>query len=330
MAVLVCGGAGYVGSHTVTELILRGYDAIVVDSLETGHRESVWPGAKFYEGDLRDDFFMEKVFRENKITSVIDFAAFSLVGESVLNPMKYYENNFYGALCLLKQMLKMDVRHIVFSSTAATYGNPVSIPILETDPTEPINPYGETKLAVEKAFKWYDSAYGLKYAALRYFNVAGAHPSGKIGEDHRPETHLIPNVLRVAMGLDPAVKLFGGDYPTEDGTCVRDYIHATDLADAHILAMEKLVADDCSSIYNLGNGKGFSNKQIIEMAKDVTGKRIPVEMAPRRHGDPPVLVASSEKISRQLKWKPKFNTLDQIIQTAWQWHAAHPNGYGGK
>ncbi|MDR1558538.1 MAG: UDP-glucose 4-epimerase GalE [Clostridiales bacterium] len=326
-AVLVCGGAGYVGSHTAAELVERGYEIVVVDNLEKGHRDAVWPGARFYQGDLRDEEFMTSVFEKHRINSVVHFAAYSLVSESVESPVKYYENNVCGALTLLKAMMKANVYHIVFSSTAAAYGEPQSVPILESAPTLPINPYGETKLAVEKMFKWFDKAYGLKYAVLRYFNVAGAHPSGRIGEDHRPETHLIPTVLQTALGKIPKLKLFGDDYPTTDGTCVRDYIHATDLADAHILALEKLLKHNASMTYNLGNGKGFSNKEIVETAKAVTGKSIPVEIAPRRPGDPPELVASSEKIIRELGWRPRYNTLEQIIGTAWEWHSKHPDGY---
>jgi UDP-glucose 4-epimerase len=327
MAVLVCGGAGYVGSHAVAELVDRGYETIVADNLEKGHRAAVWPGGKFYKGDLRDAEFLDEIFAAHEIDTVIHFAAYSLVGESMENPMKYYENNVCGTLSLLKSMLKAGVKQIVFSSTAATYGEPVHVPLLESDPTDPINPYGETKLTVEKIFKWYDKAYGLKYAVLRYFNVAGAHPSGRIGEDHRPETHLIPKVLSVAMGKEPMLHVFGGDYPTPDGTCVRDYIHATDLADAHILAMEKLKSAHASATYNLGNGQGFSNMAIIKTAEKVTGKQIPFEISPRRPGDPPSLVASSDKIKAELGWKPKYNTLEQIISTAWQWHTQHPNGY---
>ncbi|MDR2650449.1 MAG: UDP-glucose 4-epimerase GalE [Clostridiales bacterium] len=326
-AVLVCGGAGYVGSHTVAELVERGYETIVADNLEKGHRDAVWPGARFYQGDLRDEEFLRRLFEKHKIGSVVHFAAYSLVSESVENPMKYYENNVCGGLTLLKAMIKANVYHIVFSSTAAVYGKPQNIPILESAPTLPINPYGETKLAVEKILKWFDNAYGLKYAVLRYFNVAGAHPSGRIGEDHRPESHLIPAVLLTALGKIPKLKLFGDDYPTPDGTCVRDYIHAADLADAHILTLEKLLEHNVSMIYNLGNGKGFSNKEIVETAGIITGKPIPVEIAPRRPGDPPELIASSEKIVKELGWRPRYNTLESIIGTAWEWHSKHPEGY---
>jgi len=281
----------------------------------------------FCRGDLRDEEFLNRVFQEHKIDSVIHFAAYSLVSESVERPAKYYENNVVGALSLLKAMMKADVHHIVFSSTAAVYGEPQNIPILETDSNLPINPYGETKLTIERMLKWFDAAYGVKYAALRYFNIAGAHPSGNIGEDHRPETHLIPNVLQAALGKIPRAKIFGDDYPTPDGTCIRDYIHATDLADAHILALNKLKEKNQSMTYNLGNGKGFSNKEIVETARAVTGKPIPMEIKPRRPGDPPELVASSDRIVKELGWQPHYNTLTQIIGTAWEWHSKHPDGY---
>ena len=315
------------GSHTVAELAQRGYETIVVDNLEKGHRDAIWPGAYFYEGDLRDEEFLCGVFAKHRINSVIHFAAYSLVLESVESPVKYYENNVYGALTLLKSMMKANVYHIVFSSTAAVYGKPQNIPILESDPVFPINPYGETKLAVEKMFKWFDNAYGLKYAVLRYFNVAGAHSSGKIGEDHRPETHLIPTVIQAALGKTPKLRIYGDDYPTPDGTCIRDYIHASDLADAHILALEKLIEKGRSMTFNLGNGKGFSNKEIVETAKMITGRPIPIEITARRPGDPPILIASSDKISRELGWQPRYNTLEQIIGTAWEWHSKHTDGY---
>jgi len=326
-AVLVCGGAGYVGSHTVAELVARGYETIVIDNLEKGHRDAVWPGARFCQGDLRDEEFLNGVFQKHKINSVVHFAAYSLVPESVENPLKYYENNVGGMLSLLKAMMKANVYHIVFSSTAAVYGEPHNIPVMETDPNLPISPYGETKLAAEKILKWFDGAYGIKYAALRYFNVAGAHPSGKIGEDHRPESHLIPNVLQAALGKIPKVKIYGSDYPTPDGSCIRDYIHATDLADAHILALKKLPDTHISMTFNLGNGKGFSNKEIVETARRITGKTIPAETEPRRAGDPPVLIASSDRIVKELGWQPRYNTLDQIIGTAWDWHSRRPDGY---
>ena len=327
MNVLVCGGAGYIGSHTVYELIERGHSVVVVDSLIKGHKAAVHNDAKFYLGDIRDEEFMDKVFKENNIDAVIDFAAFSLVGESVNEPFKYYENNVYGTLKLLETMERAGVKKIVFSSTAATYGEPENDIIVESDKTNPTNPYGETKLTVEKMLKWADNAYGIKFVALRYFNAAGAHISGKIGEDHSPETHLIPIILQTALGQREKMFIFGDDYDTPDGTCVRDYIHVTDLADAHIKALEKLFKTNESGIYNLGNGKGFSVKEVIEKAKKVTGKDFKVEIEARRNGDPSTLIASSEKAIKKLGWKPKFNTLDKIIETAWNWHKDHKNGY---
>ena len=330
MAILVCGGAGYVGSHTVAELLERNYEVIVLDNLITGYAEAVFPEAKLYVGDIKDENCTDKVFSENKISCIIDFAAYSLVGESVTDPLKYYENNICGTLHLLKAMQKHKVNNIVFSSTAATYGEPKNIPITEADETEPKNPYGETKLAVEKMFKWFDHAYGLKYVALRYFNVAGAHRSGLIGEAHNPETHLIPVVLKKALEDEPCVSIFGGDYNTPDGTCVRDYIHATDLADAHILALEMLANGGDSNIYNLGNGRGFSNKEIVEMAEKVTGKKIKIKITDRRAGDPATLIASSAKIRKELNWQPKKEDLEQIIESAWKWHKNNPQGYIGR
>lgn len=327
MNVLVCGGAGYIGSHTVYELIDNNHNVVVIDNLSKGHKQAVHKDAKLYVGDLRDGDFLDKVFSENKIDAVIDFAAFSLVGESVTQPLKYFDNNVYGTIKLLETMVKADVKKIVFSSTAATYGEPESIPILESDKTEPTNPYGESKLTVEKILKWSDVAYGIKYVALRYFNAAGAHISGKIGEDHSPETHLIPLIIQAALGKRDKIAIFGNDYPTPDGTCVRDYIHVTDLADAHIKAIEKLFKDNTSAVYNLGNGTGFSVAQVIEKTKEVTGKDFRVDVEGRRAGDPSTLIASSEKAMKELNWKPRYNTLEQIIDTAWKWHSTHLNGY---
>ena len=326
MAILVPGGAGYIGSHTVAELVEAGEDVVVVDSLVKGHEESLL-GGRFYKGDLRDEAVLEKVFTENKIDAVIDFAAFSLVGESVYEPLKYYSNNVAATMVLLETMRKYDVKHIVFSSTAATYGEPENIPIVETDKTQPTNPYGETKLAVEKLLKWCDVAYGIKFTCLRYFNAAGAHISGRIGEDHTPESHLIPIILQTALGHRDAICIFGDDYDTPDGTCIRDYIHVTDLADAHILALKRLREGGDSSIFNLGNGTGFSVKEVVETVRCVTGKPIKEIIADRRPGDPAVLVASSEKIQKELNWVPKYNNIETIIDSAWRWHSTHPEGY---
>jgi UDP-glucose 4-epimerase len=327
MAILVCGGAGYIGSHAVSELLDRNEDVIVVDNLQKGHKQAVLEGAKLYTGDLRDEAFLKNVFQENEIEAVIHFAADSLVGESVELPLQYYENNVYGTMCLLKVMAEFDVKKIVFSSTAATYGEAENIPIVETDPTVPTNPYGETKLAVEKMLKWSQQAYGLNYVVLRYFNVAGAHMDGKLGEDHQPETHLIPIILQVALGSREKIMMFGDDYHTADGTCIRDYIHVTDLANAHILAIKKLRKENKSATYNLGNGNGFSVKEVIETARKVTGHPIPAEVAPRRAGDPAILIASSEKAMAELGWKPKYADLHTIIESAWNWFQKNPNGY---
>ena len=326
MAILVCGGAGYIGSHMIAELLEDKKEVIVLDNFEKGHRSAIL-GGKVYEGDLRNDNILDRVFGENEIEAVIDFAAYSLVGESVDEPLKYFDNNVGGTLNLLKAMRKHNVKYIVFSSTAATYGEPKSIPILENAVTYPTNPYGESKLTVEKVLKWSDRAYGIKYAALRYFNAAGAHINGVIGEDHRPETHLIPIILQVALKKRDKIFIFGDDYNTEDGTCVRDYVHVTDLANAHLLALDKIMENNESKIYNLGNGKGFSVKEVIEVSRKVTGEKIEAEIAPRRQGDPAVLVASSQKAQDELGWKPKYNSLETIIGTAWNWHKNHITGY---
>ncbi|MCS7459522.1 UDP-glucose 4-epimerase GalE [Paenibacillus doosanensis] len=326
MAILVTGGAGYIGSHTVAELLARNEEVVVVDNLQQGHREAVL-GGKLYVGDLRDADFMDTVFKENEIEAVIHFAANSLVGESMQNPGKYYHNNVYGTLCLLEKMNEYGVKKIVFSSTAATYGEPEQVPIVESDRTLPTNAYGETKLAMEKMMRWFDTAHGIKYVSLRYFNAAGAHESGRIGEDHSPETHLIPIILQVALGQREHISIFGEDYATPDGTCIRDYIHVTDLADAHILAVEKLRKGGDSSIYNLGNGKGFSVKEVVEIARQVTGHPIPAVVQERRAGDPAVLIASSARTQAELGWKPQRDSLEHIINSAWTWHKNHPNGY---
>jgi UDP-glucose 4-epimerase len=329
MAVLVTGGAGYIGSHTVAELLNTNEEVVVLDNLQKGHRGAVL-GGKFFQGDLRDDEFMDKVFKENDIDAVVHFAADSLVGESVTEPLKYYNNNVVSTLRLIGKMKEYGVKKIVFSSTAATYGEPENIPILESDRTFPTNPYGETKLTVEKALKWADNAYGIKYVSLRYFNAAGAHISGAIGEDHSPESHLIPIILQVALGKREAINIFGDDYNTPDGTCIRDYIHVTDLAQAHILALKKLKNGGNSDIYNLGNGKGFSVKEVVELAREVTGESIKAIISERRAGDPAILIASSERIQMELKWEPKYNDLRTIIETAWNWHKNNPNGFNDK
>lgn len=328
MKILVLGGAGYIGSHTVYELIDNGDEVVIFDNLETGHREAVHPEAKFYQGDLRNREAVDRVLdQEQGIDAVIHFAANSLVGESMVNPLKYYDNNLCGTKVLLESMVAHGLDKIVFSSTAATYGEPKSIPIKETDPTEPTNTYGETKLAMEKMFKWTGKAHGLRYVSLRYFNACGAHVSGEIGEDHSPETHLIPLILQVPGGKRKAISIFGDDYPTKDGTCVRDYIHVTDLAQAHILAVKYLMEGGESDIFNLGNGVGFTVNEVVQVARNVTGDPIQAVVEGRRAGDPGTLIASSEKAKKILGWKPQFADLEKIIGSAWKWHNSHPNGY---
>ncbi|MFD2670382.1 UDP-glucose 4-epimerase GalE [Marinicrinis sediminis] len=327
MKVLVTGGAGYIGSHTVAALLERGEQVVVYDHLETGHREAVPDSALFVEGDIRDVQKLEQTMKDYEVDAVIHFAAYSLVGESMQNPGKYYENNVYGTKCLLEAMVRQQVKRIVFSSTAAVYGEPVQIPIHEDDPIVPTNAYGETKLTMERMMRWYETAHGIHFISLRYFNAAGAHASGEIGEDHQPETHLIPLVLQTALGQRSHISIFGEDYPTEDGTCIRDYIHVSDLADAHILALDALRSQSRSGIYNLGNGQGFSVKQVIETAREVTGRDIPARMEDRRAGDPAVLVASSEKARNELGWKPSRTDLREVLASAWEWHVHHPQGY---
>ena len=329
MTILVLGGAGYIGSHTVYALIEKGVDVVVIDNLETGHIEAVHEKARFYKGDIRDRAFVDSVLDKEKIDAVIHFAANSLVGESMVNPLKYYDNNVNGTKVLLQSMVDHGLDKIVFSSTAATYGEPEKVPILETDRTEPTNTYGETKLAMEKMFKWTDRAHGLKYVSLRYFNACGAHISGKIGEAHSPETHLIPLILQVPLGQREYISIFGDDYDTSDGTCIRDYIHVTDLAQAHILAVDYLMKGNESNIFNLGNGVGFTVKEVIDTARKVTGHEIPARIAERRAGDPARLIASSDKAKQVLLWKPEHADLEEIISTAWNWHKNHPNGYNG-
>ncbi len=329
MKVLVCGGAGYIGSHTVLELLNQGFEVVVLDNLETGHREAVPKDVQLLIGDLRDQQFISKVFKEHTIDGVIDFAAYSIVGESVSNPLKYYRNNVFGTINLLEEMVRNNVMNIVFSSTAAVYGEPEKVPITEEMPKSPKNPYGDSKLVVEGLLKNCSKSHGINYSTLRYFNVAGAHESGSIGESHDPETHLIPNVLKVALGLAKKdfLTIFGNDYNTFDGTCIRDYIHVTDLANAHILALKKIYDTNSNCIYNLGNGKGYSNLEIWKTAEKVTGRKIKMEFDQRREGDPAILVASSEKIKLELGWSPKFSSLEKIIETAWNWHYNNPNGF---
>lgn len=329
MGILVLGGAGYIGSHMVDRLVeTTDETVVVVDNLVTGHRAAVHPKAKFYEGDLADQGFMRQVFKENPdVDAVIHFAAYSLVAESMADPLKYFDNNTVGMVKLLEVMNEVGVKKIVFSSTAATYGIPEELPIKETTPQKPINPYGESKLMMETIMKWADQAYGIKFVPLRYFNVAGDKPDGSIGEDHRPETHLLPIVLQVALGQRKKISIFGSDYDTKDGTNVRDYVHPFDLADAHLLAVKYLREGNESTAFNLGSSTGFSNLEIVEAARRVTGKEIPLEMAERRPGDPDSLIAESSKARQVLGWKPQFDNIEKIIETAWAWHSSHPHGY---
>ena len=316
MKVLVTGGAGYIGSVVSEQLVNDGHEVVVYDNLSKGHRDAVVDGAHFVERDLLDANKLRETLNDNRIEAVIHMAAFSLVGESVEQPAKYYQNNVVAGLVLLDAMRECGVKRIVFSSTAATYGEPESQPIFEAAPASPTNPYGETKLAFEKAMHWYERAYGIRYASLRYFNAAGA--SEKCGEDHDPETHIIPITLQVAAGKRTHVEIYGDDYRTDDGTCIRDYIHVIDLARAHILALD--VLGERSAIYNLGcGGDGYSVRDVIDTARRVTGKEIPVRMGPRRPGDPAVLIASSDKIKSELGWQPQFQDLGLIIESAWRW-----------
>lgn len=328
MSILVCGGAGYIGSHTVHELINQNKNVIIVDNLQTGHMKAVNPKAKFYKGDIRDSEFLDKVFSENNIEAIIHFAANSLVGESMVKPLLYFNNNVYGMQILLESMVKHNIKNIVFSSTAAVYGEPKKIPILEDDETNPTNTYGETKLTMEKMMKWVSKAYGITYVSLRYFNAAGALLDGSIGEDHSPETHLIPLILQVPLKKRDAITIFGEDYETPDGTCIRDYIHVLDLADAHIKAVEYLQKGNESNIFNLGNGIGFSVKEMIDSAKKATNEDIKVVIGERRAGDPAKLIASNEKAKKILGWDPKYTDVEDVISTAWGWHKNHPDGYG--
>ncbi|MFR5933501.1 MAG: UDP-glucose 4-epimerase GalE [Oscillospiraceae bacterium] len=325
--ILVPGGAGYIGAHTVAALVESGAQVVVVDDLETGFEKAIDPAAKFYQGDIRDKAFLDGVFEKEPIDAVIHFAAYSQVGESMENPLKYYDNNLNGTRVLLSSMIEHDVKKIVFSSTAATYGEPRNIPILESDPTEPTNAYGATKLAMEGMMRWCARAYGLKFVSLRYFNACGAHSRGHIGEAHNPESHLIPLILQVPNGQRPYISIFGDDYPTRDGTCVRDYIHVMDLSEAHLLAADYLLSGGESDVFNLGNGVGFTVKEVIQAAEEVVGASIPAKIAPRRAGDPAQLVASSDKAKSILGWKPSRYDIHTILSDAWSWHKAHPHGY---
>lgn len=327
MSILVLGGAGYIGSHTAWELIRAGESVVIADNLSTGHIEAVPKDAKFYHCDLHNKTFIDGIFESEPIEAVIHFAAYSLVGESIINPLKYYDNNLCGTKILLDSMIEHNIDKIVFSSTAATYGEHENIPILETDRTQPTNPYGETKLAMEKMFYWTSKAHNLKYVSLRYFNACGADKSGNIGESHNPESHLIPLILQVPNGKRESISIYGTDYDTPDGTCIRDYIHVIDLAQAHILALKYLRNGNESNIFNLGNGIGYSVREVIDTARKVTGYTIPAIETQKRTGDPARLIASSEKAKKILGWNPIHDSLEEIISDAWNWHKNHPNGF---
>lgn len=328
MRILVTGGAGYIGSHAVRLFLERGHEAWIYDNLCCGHRASV-PADGLIVGDLNEIARLDQALILNRIEAVVHFAAFSYVGESVREPGKYYQNNLVNTLNLMECMRRNGIGRFVFSSTAATYGTPERVPITEDTPQRPINPYGAGKLAVERALADYAGAYGWGYAALRYFNAAGASPKGDIGEDHSPETHLIPLVIQTALGQRPAIEVFGTDYPTADGTCIRDYVHVDDLAQAHLLALERLVVGK-GLCYNLGIGRGYSVREVIRTVEEVTDKKVAVKEGPRRSGDPAVLVASPEKIQRELGWTPHYTDLRTILETAWRWHRAHPRGYNDR
>lgn len=330
MAILVLGGAGYIGSHAVDQLVQVGKKVVVVDNLLTGHKASIHPKASFYKGDIRNKEFLSQVFENERIDGVLHFAASSLVGESVENPLKYFNNNIYGTQVVLEVMQEQGVKNIIFSSTAAVYGEPKLMPITEKTPTNPKNPYGESKLMMEKMMHWCEQAYGIHYVALRYFNVAGAKLDSTIGEDHAPETHLVPLILQTALGQRKEIVVFGEDYDTQDGSCVRDYVHVVDLIQAHLLALEYLEQGNESTVFNLGSNQGFSVKEMIHAARKITGKEIPTRVGPRRQGDPSMLVASPNKAYQILGWQPKHTDVETIITTAWNWHRAHIDGYENK
>ena len=325
--ILVVGGAGYIGSYMCKYLSKNGYHPVILDNLIYGHREAVKWGS-FFKGSMDDSALLDQIFSEHQIAAVMHFAAFCYVGESVLQPARYYRNNVANTLNLLEFMNKRGVRSFIFSSSCATYGEPVEIPITENHTQNPINPYGRSKLMVEQIMEDFSHAYKSECVSLRYFNAAGADPDGELGEDHNPETHLIPLVLKTAIGKREMINIFGDDYPTKDGTCIRDYIHIDDLAQAHLLALERLLSGLSGGCFNLGNGSGHSVMQLIETARKVTGKTIPSKVVDRRPGDPAVLIGSSEKAIKTLGWHPRFPELETIIETAWKWHKNHPNGYG--
>ncbi len=324
--ILVVGGAGYIGSYMCKYLAKHGYNPVVLDNLASGHREAVKWGPLIV-GNMSDKVLLKQIFEKYKIQAVMHFAAFCYVGESVIEPAKYYINNVANTLILIEMMIENNVSKIIFSSSCATYGEPIEVPITEQHPQNPINPYGRSKLMVEQILSDFNKAYGLEYISLRYFNAAGADPDGELGEDHEPETHIIPLTLQTALGQLDAISVLGNDYSTKDGTCIRDYIHINDLAQAHFLALERLLGGFPGGLYNLGNGNGYSVNEVIKAASYVTGKTIPLKNVKRRPGDPAVLIGSSEKARKELGWQPRFAELHAIIETAWKWHKAHPNGY---
>src|SRR6478735_5338523 len=327
MKVLVVGGAGYIGSHCVKQLTAAGHEAVVVDNLVYGHRNAVLPSIRLHDINLGDPAAIDRVLGAEKPDAVMHFAAYAYVGESVSNPLKYYQNNVAATLTMLESMIRHGVKKFVFSSTCATYGIPEKMPITEDSVQKPINPYGQTKLDVENVLKALAPATGLSFAAFRYFNAAGAAEDGSIGEDHNPETHLIPLAFAAAQGLAPALKVFGNDYPTPDGTCLRDYVHVDDLSRAHIAAIALLDKPGTQLFYNLGTGTPTSVLEVIKAVEKATGLKVPAEVAPRRAGDPPALFADASKAKRELNWTPKFATIDPIVATAWRWHQAKPKGY---
>ena len=328
MSVLICGGAGYIGSHNVRALLDRGESVVVLDNLWTGHRESLPGSVPFYEGDVRDAALLDRIWAEHAVDAAIHFCACSLVGESVDQPLRYFNNNVYGMQVLLEAMARHGLDKIVFSSSAAVYGEPRRVPILEDDETLPTNPYGETKRVMERMMHWVGRRHGIRWVSLRYFNVAGAREDGSIGEDHRNETHLVPIILQVPLGRRTHVTVYGDDYPTPDGTCIRDYVHISDLADAHLRALDHLRSGGEGGIFNLGSGEGYSVRAMVDAARAATGHAIPVEAGPRRAGDPARLVADSAKARQVLGWTPRITRMEDIIATAWNWHRTHPNGYG--
>ncbi len=327
MKVLVTGGAGYIGSHMVEKLIGNTIEVVVFDNLSYGHKEAVSTKASLIVGDLGDTESITKLFDEHKFDAVFHFAAFISMAESVENPKVYFRNNVFCAQNLLDTMVQFNVKKLIFSSTAGVYGNPKSVPISEDHECNPTNPYGDSKLMVEKILHWYDQAYGLRSVSLRYFNAAGANLNGNNGEDHDPETHIVPLAIKTALGGNSAFEIYGHDYPTKDGTCVRDYVHVVDLVEAHLLALEKLNQQEKSIIYNVGTGKSYTNKEVVEMVKKVSGINFPIEMSTKRPGDAVELVASSEKIKKELNWEAKYSDLETIVKTAWEWHKNHPEGF---